>query len=492
MPFQIIRNDITKVKADAIVNTANPKVDVGSGVDYAIYKVAGMENLLAEREKIGELLPGEAGITKAFNLDAKFIIHVSGPHWENASKGEETILRKCYDKALNLAAENGCQSIAFPVLSTGTYGFPQKIGIQIAVDSFTAFLEDHEMEITLVVFGDESVKVSGEIVEEVSSYIDDSYVKMALASEEIPQSQKERMRIYGESSEDRKDMQAAEDEEVAQISEYMQAAEDEEVAQISEYMQAAEDEKVPRTSIEKKSQKKSRDFSARMFFSRLTGKKSDNASAILASSDIIEDESADSESPDTAPKPDFKSVVSTSPDTAPKPDSKSAEDSQEKIGSGLNAQAESSAQEMSSAQAMPGAKLSGFMGAAATSDKDSLEDLLKGIYKESFEKHLQKLINKKGLKNSEVYAAANISKQYFSKLLKGQVKPSKGKMLALAVGLRLNMDETVDFLKVAGYALSPISQTDAVVGYFIEHEDYNVLKIDIVLFDYGLDPLSSI
>ena len=202
MPFQIIRNDITKVKADAIVNTANPKVAVGSGVDYAIYKAAGMENLLAEREKIGELLPGEAGITKAFNLDAKFIIHVSGPHWENASKGEETILRKCYDKALNLAAENGCQSIAFPVLSTGTYGFPQKIGIQIAVDSFTAFLEDHEMEITLVVFGDESVKVSGEIVEEVSSYIDDSYVKMALASEEIPQSQKERMRIYGESSED--------------------------------------------------------------------------------------------------------------------------------------------------------------------------------------------------------------------------------------------------------------------------------------------------
>ena len=140
-----------------------------------------------------------------------------------------------------------------------------------------------------------------------------------------------------------------------------------------------------------------------------------------------------------------------------------------------------------------------MLGAAAMSRiedravaNNSLEDVLKGIYKESFEKHLQMLINKKGLKNSEVYAAANISKQYFSKLLKGQVKPSKGKMLALAVGLHLNMDETVDFLRIAGYALSPISQTDAVVGYFIEHEDYNVLKIDIVLFDYGLDPLSTI
>ena len=122
---------------------------------------------------------------------------------------------------------------------------------------------------------------------------------------------------------------------------------------------------------------------------------------------------------------------------------------------------------------------------------ESLDDVLKGIYTDSFEKHLQKLINKKGLKNSEVYAAANINKQYFSKLLKGQVKPSKEKVLALAVGLRLNMDEAIDFLKIAGYAISPISQTDAVVKYFIEHEQYSVIMIDMVLFDYGLAPLSK-
>ena len=120
-----------------------------------------------------------------------------------------------------------------------------------------------------------------------------------------------------------------------------------------------------------------------------------------------------------------------------------------------------------------------------------MEDALKKIYTESFEKHLQQLINKKGLKNSEVYATSNISKQYFSKLLKGKVKPSKEKVLALAVGLRLNIDETVDFLRIAGYALSPISQTDKVVEYFIKNKDYNVIKIDIVLFDFGLEPLSS-
>lgn len=121
----------------------------------------------------------------------------------------------------------------------------------------------------------------------------------------------------------------------------------------------------------------------------------------------------------------------------------------------------------------------------------SLDDALKSIYTESFEKYLQKLINKKGLKKSQVYAAANISKQYFSKLLKGQVKPSKEKVLALAIGLTLNLDEAVDFLRIAGYALSPISQTDTIVECFIRNKDYNVLKIDIVLFDYGLEPLSN-
>lgn len=120
-----------------------------------------------------------------------------------------------------------------------------------------------------------------------------------------------------------------------------------------------------------------------------------------------------------------------------------------------------------------------------------LEEVLSDIYTETYGKHLQKLINKKGLKNSQVYAAANISKQYFSKLLKGQVKPSKEKVLALAVGLRLNLDEAEDFLRLAGYAFSPISQTDAVVVFFLKKKEYNVSMIDIVLFDYGLDTLSK-
>ena len=444
MPFHIIRNDITKVKADAIVNTANPEVAVGSGVDYAIYKAAGMENLMAEREKIGYLSPGEVGITKAFNLEAKFIIHVSGPRWENASKGEKAILRKCYDKALNLAFENGCESIAFPVISTGTYGFPQKTGIQIAVDAFTSFLEEHEIDITLVVFGDESVKISGEIVDEVSSYIDDSYVKMALAEEKIPPTM-ESMQEFGQ----RRD--STPDEE--------KALQDNK-------------EKAPQDNKEKSSP-------VRMLFSRIAGKKAARdrcAENTWDASDSVVPKNIQDEEAGNLSKADTERCAMLGA-------AATAGIEDEETGNLSQADTESCA----------------MLGAAAMASiedravaNNSLEDVLKGIYKESFEKHLQMLINKKGLKNSEVYAAANISKQYFSKLLKGQVKPSKGKMLALAVGLHLNMDETVDFLRIAGYALSPISQTDAVVGYFIEHEDYNVLKIDIVLFDYGLDPLSTI
>lgn len=356
MPFKIIRNDITKVKAEAIVNTANPNVAVGDGTDSAIYKAAGREKLLEARKKIGLLMPGEVALTEAFNLDAKYIIHVSSPWWRGGDDGEAMLLKHCFDDALQMAWDNGCRSIAFPLLATGTYGFPKRLVIELAVHSFRVFLQDHDMEILLVVFGSEAVKISGDLVDEVQSFIDDHYVKEALSEEYRSD------KFYREEC--------------------------------------------------------------------ILG-------APLEEENIEDEESAfDIE--------ELDEIV---------------------CGSVINAVEADPAQ--------------------------SLDDALKSIYTDSFEKHLQKLINKKGLKNSQVYAAANISKQYFSKLLKGQVKPSKEKVLALAVGLMLNIDETVDFLRIAGYALSPISQTDTIVEYFIRNKDYNVLKIDIVLFDYGLDPLSN-
>jgi len=177
---------MTNVKADAIVNTVNPYGFIGRGVETAIYNAAGSKALLEERRKLGNLYPGDVGITPAFNLDAKYIIHVSGPVWKDGRSNELSILRQCYDKALHMAVENNCKSIAFPLLATGTYRFPEEIGVAIAVEAFTEFLKDFEIEIFLVVFGSDAVRVSGTLVDKVTEFIDDDYVAAANATEYLP------------------------------------------------------------------------------------------------------------------------------------------------------------------------------------------------------------------------------------------------------------------------------------------------------------------
>ncbi len=152
MPFQIIRNDITKVKADAIVNTANPKPRIGRGTDSAIYAAAGEEQLIAAREKIGDIAPGQAVHTAAFALAAKYIIHTVGPVWVDGSHGERDTLRSCYENSLTLADSLGCESIAFPLIATGTYGFPKDEALHIALSEIQRFLLTHEMKVTIVVF----------------------------------------------------------------------------------------------------------------------------------------------------------------------------------------------------------------------------------------------------------------------------------------------------------------------------------------------------
>ena len=126
MPLNIIRNDISKVSADAIVNTANPQVAIGYGVDQSIYEAAGAEQLLAERAKIGPMRPGQAAATPAFALDAKYIIHTVGPVWEGGGYGEREAVASCYKESLRIAEELHCESIAFPLISTGIYGFPKE------------------------------------------------------------------------------------------------------------------------------------------------------------------------------------------------------------------------------------------------------------------------------------------------------------------------------------------------------------------------------
>lgn len=350
MAFRIIRNDITKVTTDAIVNTANPEVAIGGGVDSAIYEAAGAEKLLQARKEIGRLEIGEVAITPAFDLDAKYIIHSSGPYWIDGSHHEAELLRQCYDKSLELAHEHGCESIAFPLMATGTYGFPKELGLQIALEAFNAFLLQHEMEIVLVVFGETAYKLSGQIFEDVRAYVDNIYVAKRLQQE------------------------------------------------------------YHRESV------------------------------------VLRDEARPHEAPSAPIRVEANRSCSSS-----------------------------------------------FLAARPNHivrrDDEGEEDFHIQNDIGTFGDYLQQMINKKGMKNSEVYIAANLTKQYFSKLINNKVAPSKTKILSLAIALHLNMDETVDFLRMSGYALSPFSEVDRIFEYFIRNKIYDIYRIDIMLFDCGLPTL---
>ena len=176
MPFEIVRNDITQMRVDAIVNTANPRPVIGSGVDAAIHAKAG-PLLLTARKLIGTMNTGEACVTPGFKLPCKHVIHTVGPVWYDGGHGEAYLLRQCYEHALKLAWRHRCKSVAFPLISSGNYSFPKKIALQVAVDTIREFLEAHEMQVYLVVFHREAFRLSEQLFADVASYIDEHYVQ---------------------------------------------------------------------------------------------------------------------------------------------------------------------------------------------------------------------------------------------------------------------------------------------------------------------------
>lgn len=184
MPFVIIRNDITKVKADIIVNTANPEPVYGTGTDAAVYHAAGEQDLLEARKQIGRIAPGEARYTPAFRLPATYIIHTVGPGWIDGSHGEADTLRSCFRNALALARDLGAKSIAFPLIATGNYGFPKDLALKIALESFTSsLLSWPDVKIILVVYSKDSFVLSKNVVGDLETFIDDHYISENEANE---------------------------------------------------------------------------------------------------------------------------------------------------------------------------------------------------------------------------------------------------------------------------------------------------------------------
>lgn len=335
MPFTIVRQDITKMKVDAIVNAANTDLQMGGGVCGAIFKAAGAAQLQAACDKLAPIKTGEAVITPGFDLPAKFVIHAAGPvyRYQDAEQSEK-LLRSAYMESLRIAIENNCESIAFPLISSGIYGYPKDEALQVATAAIQDFLINNDIDITLVVFDKSAFTVSRELLGAVESYIDEHY---------IDTHQIKRRKLLD----------------------------------------------VERQAISEADER-----------------------ANIFNEPLLEEMLA----PVGAPAP--------------------------------------------------------------------LDDLV-GNLDEPFSQMLLRLIDAKGMTDVEVYKRANLDRKLFSKIRSNKgYMPSKRTAIALAVALKLSLDETDDLLERAGYALSHAVKFDVIVEYFIANGKYDVFAINEVLFEY--------
>ena len=535
MPFKIIRNDITKVRADAIVNTANPEPVFARGTDQAIYQAAGKGKLLRERKKIGSIAAGEVAVTPAFNLHAKYIIHTVGPVWVDGNHRELELLASCYRKSLLIARQLNCRSIAFPLISTGVYGFPKDKALDIALGEFSSFLapsddaadgvsdpgSEEEMDITLVVFDRKAFDLSSALTAGVEQYIDENYVNarhleeygtgFSRREERVFDAAEHRSRslfdrlpfgrrrsgrpVSGRSSDYGTEGSAPpswgyREEPLGEYSvEENKLDEDFPDTDFLHLDSLQEpfphEDSLKENSLYEHSPKE--DFL----------KEDSPYEHSLKEHSLKEDSPYSEEREKPIPVPAYRR--SSKKDFESRP-SKAAESLPAYSAHGQRPEREPCAgQSVHPADAQPVHESarppkkkqlsvhpsSARPSAAAGRQPRSLQDVISQAG-ETFQESLLRMIDERGFSDSQVYKRANIDRRLFSKIRSNrEYSPKRQTAVSLALALELNMDETRDFLGKAGIALSPSSKFDLIISYCIQNRIYDIIRINAILFDYG-------
>ena len=442
MPFEIIRNDITHMQVDAIVNTANPRPVIGSGVDAAVHAKAG-PLLLAARKVIGVMNTGEARVTPGFRLPCRHVIHTVGPVWEDGGHGEAWLLRQCYDNSLKAALRHRCKTVAFPLISSGNYGFPKKIALQVAVDSIREFLKDHEMHVYLVVFSKKSLELSGGLADQIHSFIDDAYVQ----EREKAEYSFTVSRNFDFVRERLGEPEAAEEHPCASECEELSADWDLSAADPS-YNLEFNWNAVERDQGEVDSSPTILDLDVRR---RETGEQEKTVSTGASPRTEPQQLHERDIRPDCAPAPVLRVPILT----------------------------KASEPKRRNDTVIP------------LFDEKELQTMVQQA-DAGFSETLLKLIDKSGEKDSDIYKRANVDRKLFSKIRNNpQYKPSKPTAVAFAIALELDLEETRDFIGRAGYALSRSNKFDIIIEYFITHGRYDIYEINLMLFEFDQSLLGA-
>ena len=468
MAFTIIREDMARVQADAIVVPANKYLEISGGTGLTVAKAAGLRRVRRACKRLGGCPVGQAVATPAYRLPAEHIIHAVGPIWRGGGYDEARLLRSAYDNSLNLALRLNAQSVALPLLSAGTFGYPIREAFEIAVDAIRSFLETADMDVILVLFDKRAVTEGSQRFGEIAEYIDDAY-----ADEHGRYTQRMSRRREAWAGEERFDEYAAvEKAAIGRVlpSDYISYGVDYSDLEQDEYPDSAwrEEEALSAPSAPAESSV------AERFCERCGAPYAEGSSFCTACGSRLD---AIDAAPMFAPETADMAPSMLSPTFAGAAPSLSAPvPAASKRGP---AKAPTAAPQPKASASMPAMA----PGAAAPVAAPNLGVLLAQM-DAPFSTMLMQLIDESGLTDAQVYKRANISRQHFSKMRNPNYRPTKKTVVALAIALELPLPETRELLARAGFALTHSNKFDIIVEYFISRGDYDIFEINETLFAY--------